>query len=323
MNKSSLHLLLSGLGMGIAEVIPGVSGGTIAFISGVYHKLLESIRSFDGQLMRLLMGGHFNQAADRINLKFLVWLLSGMAAGLLIGIIFITHLLKTNPEMLWSGFFALILGSMPFMFRSLKSFKLGYLIFFLLAAAFAFVITGLTPAGEAGGYVYLFFGGMLAIVALVLPGISGSFILLLLGLYTLVIPTLKSMLSQPSMEAFYVVLVFAAGCLTGLLLFARIVSAAFKRFHDHTIVVMSGFMLGSLNKIWPWRNPDLVLNKQSGRIMAFEDIIDWDAESYKILTEQNVFPDLYFSQPHTSSVIIVFALVLLLMLWLNRRLPPL
>ncbi len=310
------------MGMGIAEVIPGVSGGTIAFITGIYSELINSIKSFDLELMRKIFKGQFKQAAERINFSFLFFLFLGMLFGLLAGIFGISHMLENYPEILWSVFFALILLSVPIMLKQVNHFNLLNIFAFLISIFIAFVITSLSPVEASNSMFYIFIGGLIAIVALVLPGISGSFILLLLGLYTLIIPTLRHFLIEPNFDDFKIITVFALGCLTGLALFARLVSKAFEKYNDLTIMVMSGFMCGSLNKIWPWRNPEIILDKESGNFRNLgEENLDFNAltpDSFKILTESNVLPNDYFSDPHTSAVLISFLLTAVIMFTISR-----
>ena len=299
----NFYLILKGMGMGIAEVIPGVSGGTIAFITGIYNELLHSIKSIDGKFIRLLFSGQFKKALEKLNLSFLLYVFLGMLIGLLSGIFFITHLLETHPEYLWGTFFALILASVPLLLRSVQL-KAIYFLYMILAAVLAFYITGLTPISASPNLLYIFFGGTLAIVALVLPGISGSFILLLLGLYTLIVPTLKELISEPDFAKFKILAIFGLGCLVGLATFARLISAAFQKHKDVTIMIMSGFMLGSLNKIWPWRNPEVLLNKDTGQTEAFTADTPWPSELFKVIQEKNVWPGEYFDNPHTTAVVI-------------------
>lgn len=321
MNLSKISLILKGTGMGIAEVIPGVSGGTIAFITGIYHELINCIKAFDIEMLTMIKKGQFKKAVEKINPGFLIWLMIGMVAGILIGILFISHMLETYPEVLWAAFFALILASIPYMIRSLKSPSWKLIPVFIVALLLAYMITRLTPVSASENYLYIFFGGMVAIVALVLPGISGSFILLLLGLYTLIIPTLKNFLSDPGYDEFKILSFFALGCIAGLVVFSRLVSAAFEIFHDTTVIAMTGFMIGSLNKIWPWRNPLTLLNKETGETIAFntaDHLASLGHEELKVLEETNVLPSEYVGDPHTTIVIVVFFVFTVLVFAMSR-----
>lgn len=314
-----LTLILKGMAMGIAEVIPGVSGGTIAFITGIYKELIDSIKAFDISAIKLLLSGKIKEFGSKINSGFLFMLFSGMIGGVVIGVFGVTNLLENNPEILWSFFFGLILASVPMMLQTIKNKKALTWFVFLLGALIAFGITSLAPAEASTTYPYIFISGMIGIVALVLPGVSGSFILLLLGMYTFIIPTIKSFLSGPNSSDFFILAVFGLGCLTGLLFFVRLISNAFEKHYNVTVAAMSGFMLGSLNKIWPWRNIESYLNKTTGKIMhAVQNPISNATDEIKIITEQNVFPASYNSDPKTLGVIMAFIFGIILIAILNR-----
>lgn len=322
MNFSKLGLVLRGMAMGIAEVIPGVSGGTIAFITGIYKTLLDSIKAVDHNFLKLLFKFRLGEMWSRLNGNFLLWLFAGMIAGILIGVFGVTYLLEHYPEVLWGLFFGLILASVPLMLSQMKE-KTGIsIVLFILGAFIAYAITSLSPSEGSTNYMYVFVAGVIAISALVLPGISGSFILLLMGLYTTIIPTLKSFLKTQDFSDFSLLAVFGLGCITGLVVFSRIVSAAFEKYHDPTIALLSGFMLGSLNKIWPWRNPLTILNKDNGSFISLDrtNISEYNFldEGIKIVKENNVFPADYFFDSRLPMVIIAFILGLILIFLLSR-----
>ncbi len=288
------------MAMGIAEVIPGVSGGTIAFITGIYKMLIDSIKAVDRELISVLFKGRIREAWTRLNGPFLLWLIMGMAAGVIVGVFGVSYVLETYPEILWSLFFGLILASVPYMLSKMEQRSISGVVLLFIGALIAFGITTIPPSAGNAGLVYLFFGGVIAISALVLPGISGSFILLLMGLYTTVIHTIKAFLESPEFNEFTMLAVFGIGCITGLLVFSRIVSTAFEKYHDATLALLSGFMLGSLNKIWPWRNPTQILDKDTGRILdisldRISNIVN--QEGIKVLTEESVFPGNYYTDP--------------------------
>ncbi len=311
MNFSKGGLILRGIAMGIAEVIPGVSGGTIAFITGIYKKLLESITAINLKTLRLIFKGNIVEVFKRVNGAFLVFLFVGMIIGVLGGVFGISYFLENYPEIIWGLFFGLILASVPYMLGHITKKSTSNIFLMLLAASGAYLITCLVPAAGSENYIYIFFGGTLAICALVLPGISGSFILLLLGLYSLIIPTLKTFLQSPNLDSFVILACFGCGCLFGLVFFSRLVSAAFEKHHDPTIAILSGFMLGSLNKIWPWRNPDWILDKSNGKLhqIGHESSASInDFEDYKIVSELNVLPNAYDGN---ANIILVFTAFLI------------
>lgn len=326
-NKSfDISLFAKGAAMGIAEVIPGVSGGTIAFIAGIYQELINTIKAFNIDAVKLVLSGRFVGFFNHINGVFLLQLLIGMGGGVLIGIFGVTHMIENYPEILWSFFFGLIVASIPLMWATIKSKNYYLILFFILSAAIAYWITSITPVSGSENPLYLFFAGMIAIVALVLPGVSGSFILLILGVYGLVIPTLKSFLEGPNSDDFKIIVVFALGCLLGLLVFVRIISKAFDNFHDQTIAIMCGFMLGSLNKIWPWRTPNSILLKENNQVIKDPLIYlkenPLSSEEYKIVTEENVLPQFYHSEPYLlGSILALFlgiSIIFAIKKWQNQ-----
>jgi len=313
---SKISLILKGAAMGIAEVIPGVSGGTIAFITGIYEDLIDTISGVDQNTVWDILKLRFSTLWESLNGPFLLYLIIGMVGGILTGVFGVTKLLENYPEALWALFFGLIIASIPLMFSQMQNRKLVHAIPFIIAAAIAYVITSISPAAGSTNLAYIFLAGVIAISAFVLPGISGSFILLLMGLYTVVIPTIKSFLESPELSELLLISVFALGCLTGLALFSRIVSAAFKNYHDTTIAIMSGFMFGSLNKIWPWRNPSLILNKETNAFTPIDatniNSFSSSDEHIKIVKETNVLPMDYFSDPCIIYVIAAFVVGIML-----------
>lgn len=255
--------------MGMAEVVPGVSGGTIAFISGIYPTLMASISGLSLSLFRLIIKGHFREAGRLLNLKFLIPLGIGMVLGLISGVLFISYLLEHFPLPLWSFFFGLILASAIFIFKQIKVFSFFSFFLCLIGVAFAYYITIANPMGGSTSLIVVFFSGVIAISAMVLPGLSGSFILLLLGMYSVVLPSVKSLLKNPEMDVFILVSVFALGCLVGLISFARLMSYAFKKYPNNTLAILLGFMIGSLNKVWPWQQVTETRINSSGETVVF------------------------------------------------------
>lgn len=289
-SSSFLPLALKGMAMGIAEVIPGVSGGTIAFITGIYEKLLNTIKAFHPSLLGTFKNDGFGGVWESINGTFLVTLLIGMATGVVVGVFGVSHLLETYPEMLWAFFFGLIISSAIFIGKQVNGWgitEIGMLIFGTIAA---YYITVASPAQGNEALWFVFLSGVIAISALILPGISGSFILLLMGMYSFVIPTVKTALKTFDSESLMIVGTFAAGCLVGLMTFSRVLSWTFKNFKNPTLALLTGFMLGSLNKLWPWRNVISTRINSKGKEVPF--------------IEQSVLPSNYESEPFLVSVII-------------------
>ncbi|MFT5166097.1 MAG: putative membrane protein [Saprospiraceae bacterium] len=306
-----IQVALKGMAMGIAEVIPGVSGGTIAFITGIYEKLLNSIKAFGPELFPIFRKEGFAGIWKAIDGTFLLSLLFGMALGIVIGVFGVTHLLENYPPAIWAFFFGLIIGSVIYVGKQVERWDWKTIVLLIIGAVVAYSITVLTPAEGSTNLLFVFLCGMLAISALILPGISGSFILLMLGMYTYIVSdTLKVALKTFAMEKLMVMAVFALGCLTGLMSVSRLLSWTFKYYRSATLAVLTGFMIGSLNKIWPWRNAVEWLRDASGNIIMEEGL------PKKILIEENVFPAGFDGAPLTMWVvlfaIIGFAVVFLL-----------
>ncbi|MCL1040496.1 MULTISPECIES: DUF368 domain-containing protein [Shewanella] len=235
-----------GMAMGAADVVPGVSGGTIAFITGILHPLLDSIRKVNPSLLGMIRQQGIKAAFMHINGPFLLAVFGGILTSIFTLAKLITYMLHNHPIPVWSFFFGLILISVVHMLRQVNGFSVGRLLLFALGVAFAWGITVLHPIDMQMNTLNVFIGGSIAICAMLLPGISGSFILLLLGLYTSVLGAAKS-LDIP------VLLTFASGCVFGLLSFSHLLSALLRKYHDATLIFLTGLMLGTLGKIWPWK----------------------------------------------------------------------
>jgi len=267
-------ITLKGIAMGAADVVPGVSGGTIAFISGIYEELLESIASVNFGTIKLLKSEGIKAVWKQINGNFLAALLSGIAISVVSLAKIISYLLENEPVLLWSFFFGLVLASILFIGKQITRWKISTVIVFIFGAILAFWITTLTPLiTENTSSVYLFFAGSLAICAMILPGISGAFILVLLGAY-------KPVLDAVHNRDFKIIALFAAGAVVGLLTFSRVLKWLFHHYKNLTLAVLAGFVFGSLNKIWPWKETltwrtnshgiEVPLNEQSISPFSFE-----------------------------------------------------
>lgn len=244
--KDYILLFLKGVGMGGADVVPGVSGGTIAFITGIYEELLDSIKSINLTTLKLLAKGEFAEFWRAINGNFLLVLFSGILVSIKSLASLMTYLMEYNPIQLWSFFLGLILISSLVVARQIQRRTPVVILFGILGIVIAYLITTLSPAVTSDSLIMVFFSGLLAISAMILPGISGSFILLILGKYKMIITALSDL-------NFVVLGVFAMGCIVGLLSLSRVISYLLKKYHDITIALLAGFMIGSLNKIWPWK----------------------------------------------------------------------
>jgi len=282
--------------MGIAEVIPGVSGGTIAFITGIYEELINTIKSFGPEAYYGYKNNGVKGLWEAINGNFLVFLVGGMLVGILIGIFGVTYLLETYPEPLWGFFFGLIIASAIVIGKQIEAWNWQKVLAFIIGIVIAYGITILSPATGSTNPFYIFLAGMLAISALMLPGISGSFILLLMGMYMIIIPTLKNFLETFDPASLVVIGIFSVGCLVGLLGFSRVLSWLFKSYKEISLALLTGFLIGALNKVWPWRNVSEILNKETGERLDVLDLTNYsklDPETIKILQEVNVMPSNY------------------------------
>jgi putative membrane protein len=243
--KNKFLLFVKGMAMGAADVVPGVSGGTVAFITGIYDELLGALSRIPEAVL-LLLKGQIKNAWQLANANFLLILFAGILFSVFSLARLITWLLETQPIALWSFFFGLILVSCYLVGRDIQRWNLSRWLAFAVGAGFAWWITVASPIAWGHDPLSLFVAGAIAICAMILPGISGSFILVLMGLY----PTILLAVKQFQLS---VLLVFAGGCLFGLLAFARILQAALQRFRDVTLALLTGIMFGSLNKVWPWK----------------------------------------------------------------------
>lgn len=244
--KRYLYIFLKGMGMGAADVVPGVSGGTIAFITGIYEELINSIKSVNVVTLKLLLKGDLAGWWKAINGTFLVSLFAGILLSVLSLVKVLSWLLANYEVLVWSFFFGLIVASAIIVARKVRQWSTPTVVALLIGAAIALYISLATPAQTPDDLWFIFLSGAIAICAMILPGISGSFILLLLRKYAYILEAAKDLDIK-------VLLVFIAGCIAGLLSFARLLSWMFKRYHDLTIALLTGFMLGSLNMVWPWK----------------------------------------------------------------------
>lgn len=239
-------LSVKGMCMGAADVVPGVSGGTIAFITGIYDELINSVKSINAASLKMFFTGKWGEFWKMINGKFLLFLLAGIGISVFSLAKIITWLLVAYPVLVWSFFFGLVLASTWFVGKDVKerNWKTG--LGFLLGAALAFYITIATPAETPSHFLFIFLCGAIAICAMILPGISGSFILVLLGKYFFIMEAVKTLDLK-------VIAIFGIGACVGITSFSRLLSYALSHMRNITLAVLSGFMLGSLNKVWPWK----------------------------------------------------------------------
>jgi putative membrane protein len=239
-------LALKGVAMGAADVVPGVSGGTIAFITGIYEELISSINEINLGAIKVLRKEGFVSFWKHINGTFFILLFSGIAFSVLSLAKIVLYLLETHPVLIWSFFFGLIIASTILVGKTISKWSNPIITFFTLGTLLALYISSIQTVASVDATWYIFLSGCIAICAMILPGISGSFILVLLGSYHVILGALES-------RQLGIIAVFMAGCLVGILSFARLLKYLFAKFKEVTIAVLTGFMLGSLYKVWPWK----------------------------------------------------------------------
>ncbi len=299
--KDYLLLVVKGMAMGAADVIPGVSGGTIAFITNIYEELLESLKSINGAAFAYLKRFQFNYLWSHINGNFLLAVFGGVFISILSFARVFHYLLESYPIQLWSFFFGLILISSIWVLKRIKKWNVIIALAGIAGCLVAYFITSASPASTPEGHLFTFLSGAIAICAMILPGISGSFILLILGKYQPILLAVKNF-------DILTILVFLAGCVTGLLSFVRLVSWFLKKYHDTTVSVLAGFMVGSLYKVWPWK-------------ITVTSRMNSDGELVPLL-QDNILPTVYLQKtgedPHILSALLFFAIGIFLVVFLEK-----
>ncbi len=309
---------LRGILMGGADVIPGVSGGTMALIMGIYRELIASIRAFDIRALRLILTGQLRAFSKHINLPFLVALLLGI--GVAIGSLsrLLPKLLYTYPAPTKGLFFGLILASIWHVWRTIDDHGAGTVIMAILGTAGAYYFVGLIPVQTPENMGFIFLCGFIAICAMILPGLSGAFLLLLLGKYSFILESLSHVLHHRKVDHnLLVVFVFILGCICGLLAFSRLLNWLLDRYQSATLAVLTGLMVGSLRKIWPFQ-------KGSGDLETAQSLSDqffWPfredilfAIKKKGLFLQNYWPNQWSSQFILAAVLVVVGILFVLTL---------
>lgn len=287
MNKNTrghIRLFITGFSMGAADLIPGVSGGTVAFLAGIYEELLHSIKLVTGDVLRLFLKFKIVEGIKLIPFRFLVPLGAGLLGAIFLLANLLSYLLSHYPVFIWAFFFGLVIASVYVVSKRIKKRSMNNSIGFLISAVAAYILVGAVPVETPNNLLFFFLSGMIAICAMILPGISGSFILLLLGKY-------QQVLGAVTNRDFLSLVVFALGAVFGLALFSRVLSWLFSKYHDISVAILAGFMLGSVRKIWPWKEVVLTRINSHGEVVP--------------LVEKNILPASF-----DVSVIIVIVLAL-------------
>ena len=265
--KEHILTFLKGLSMGAADVVPGVSGGTIAFITGIYDDLLESIRRINPSLFVLFRRDGLSGVWEHINGTFLLALLSGILTAILTLAKVVSYALTEHPVIIWSFFFGLIIASALYMVKQVEQWNKMEIFMTILGIAFAYGITVSNPIHLEFNMFNVFIAGAIAICAMILPGISGSFILLLLGMYAPILDAVKS-LNLPVLG------LFIFGCLVGILSFSHFLSWLLQRYRALSIAFLTGLLIGALGKVWPWRDAvTFSVNSSGNKVPLVEKIL--------------------------------------------------
>ncbi len=291
-NRSRLHyfwVMLKGMAMGAADVVPGVSGGTIAFISGIYEELITSIDNIRPSLLRVWSQKGFAAFWSALNGNFLLALFAGIAISVLSLSRVLSYLLAEHPVLLWAFFFGLVLASIIYVARQINRWRLAVWVMLLAGIALATLVVSLPAADPEFGLAYLFLCGALAICAMILPGISGAFILVLLGGY-------KTALDAIHERDLAVLLALGLGAVFGLLSFARLLKWMFVRFRNGTLAILTGFIIGSLQKIWPWKQVlETRMFDDKAVVIREANVAPWDFEGNPMLWQAILLAALGFA----------------------------
>ncbi|SDU16430.1 putative membrane protein [Polaribacter sp. Hel1_33_78] len=287
---------LKGMAMGAADVVPGVSGGTIAFISGIYEELLGSISNVNFDLLKILKQDGFKAAWKEVNGNFLLSLFIGIFVSIVSLAKAIKYLLENEPVLLWSFFFGLVLASVIYIAKQITKWNSVAILVLILGSFLAYYITTLNPlVSENSSILFMFIAGAIAICAMILPGISGAFILVLLGAY-------KPVLAAVNDRDYKTIAAVGFGAIIGLLAFSKVLKWLFTHYKNYTLAVLTGFIIGSLNKIWPWK-----------------ETLTWRTNSHGVevpFNQQSVSPFSYVGEAELTMAIILatigFGLILLM-----------
>lgn len=244
--QDKIRYFLTGFAMGSADIVPGVSGGTIAFIAGIYEKLIDSIKLLSGDVLKKFLTFKIKEGFSLIPFSFLIPLGIGLLTAVFTLSKGLSYALDTYPVYIWSFFFGLILSSILLVKKRISVWKTRDYITLIIAACLAFVLVGLVPVETPATLLAFFISGSIAITAMILPGISGSFMLLIMGKYQQILDAVTSL-------DIVTLLVFLAGAAIGIALFSRLLSWLFKHYHDIMIAILTGLMIGSIRKVWPWK----------------------------------------------------------------------
>ncbi len=259
--KEYINYFIKGMAVGIANIIPGVSGGTIALITGIFERLINAIKSFDLTAAKLLLKGDWKAFAQKTDFYFLVTLLAGVGGAIIVLARLFDFLFHNYPVFIWAYFFGLVLASVYYVGKTVEKWKVSVVLSFIVGTAVAIGLSLINPASANDNFFYLILCGVVAICSMILPGLSGSFVLILMGNYQLVA------IDAINNRNFDVIIPVGIGAVAGLIAFSHVLSWVFKKYKDQTISMLTGFILGSLSILWPWKEPEYLTNAAGDFIM--------------------------------------------------------
>ncbi|THB72472.1 MAG: DUF368 domain-containing protein [Desulfobulbaceae bacterium] len=308
--KQFLILLLKGTGMGAANVIPGVSGGTVALITGIFEELIDSIKAFNVTALLLLLKGRFGEFARHVNLSFLFAVFLGVGISILSLARLLEFLFLYYPVFIWAYFFGLILASVYFVGKTISAWDGSVILMFIIGTAIALSISFISPARENDSFIYLVLCGVVAICSMILPGLSGSFVLILMGNYQLIV---ISAVNDLNIQILIPVMIGAGA---GLVAFSHLLSWIFKKFRNQTLSLLTGFILGSLIILWPWKRSfdqagDLILTNRFG---AFVDQSGTMLGEVKVYQFSQVLPERFDSVALYALLLVIVGVVSIILM---------
>jgi putative membrane protein len=259
--KEYINYFFKGIAVGVANIIPGVSGGTIALITGIFERLINAIKAFDITAARLLFTGKWKAFTRKTDFYFLLTLFVGIAIAIISLARVFDYLFRDYPVYIWSYFFGLVLASIYFVAKTIERWNFVVILLFVIGTAFAVFVSLINPAAENSNFWYLFLCGIVAICSMILPGLSGSFVLILMGNYELVA------IQAINDRELFILLPVALGAIIGLIAFSHLLSWVFKNYKNQTIAILTGFILGSLNVLWPWKTAEYLKNSAGELIL--------------------------------------------------------
>lgn len=273
--KDYITIAFKGACMGAADVIPGVSGGTIAFIMGIYDEFVGSIAKIDSEAVKLLLKGRISEFWKHINGWFLVSLVCGIGISVIALAGLMQYLLSQHPIQTWAFFFGLIVASSIFIIRGISGWKLREGLFLVLGIVLGVTVCTLSPTQTPDALWFIFLSGAIAICAMILPGISGSFILLILGKYEFIMGAISGFVSGTDVaQNLLIIAIFMVGAVVGILGFSKFLHWLLARWHKETLIVLAGFIVGSLVKVWPWSNMSAIVCSQFPAVAALEESVE-------------------------------------------------